>query len=160
MNKISDRLNVLLAEDDANDAFLVQRALDRLKLVKRLIVVQDAERVIQYLRGQAEYVDRTAWPLPDLLILDHWMPRLSGFEALSWLRTDPALVRLPVVVLSGGLTPDQTEAMNNLQAACCSKAIDLADTVRDLQTAVESAFRMVRTARSATLGAQIPARPH
>lgn len=91
---------ILLVEDDSNDVLLIQRAFRKAKLVNPLQVVQDGEAAVLYLGGQGLYADRDRYPLPILMLLDLKLPRLSGLEVLEWLRQQPELRRLLVVVLT------------------------------------------------------------
>jgi CheY-like chemotaxis protein len=91
---------ILLAEDDANDVMLIQRAFQKAGLRNVLKVVRDGDAAIQYLRGDGPYADRDQYPLPFLLLLDLKMPGTDGFEVLEWLRDESQLKRLLVVVLT------------------------------------------------------------
>jgi len=102
---------VLLADDDPNDVFLLQRAFQKTNIANPLRVVRDGEEAMAYLSGQDQYADRQRHPLPVLLLLDLKMPRKSGFEVLRWLRQQAGLKRLPVVVLtSSNQSPDINKA--------------------------------------------------
>jgi CheY-like chemotaxis protein len=91
---------ILLVEDEPNDIFLFERAFKKLDLSGNLQVVSDGEAAISYLTGEGEYADRERFPIPSLVLLDLKLPRISGLEILSWLRQQPGLRRLLVVVLS------------------------------------------------------------
>lgn len=93
--------SVLLVEDDPDDVLLTQRAFRKLGTQVPVRVLRDGEQAVAYLAGQGEYADRGNHPLPDLLLLDLKLPRLSGFEVLEWLRAQPGLRRLPVIILTG-----------------------------------------------------------
>ena len=102
---------VLLAEDDPNDVLLVQRAFQKIKITNPLQVTHDGEEAVAYLSGQVPYADRERHPLPVLLLMDLKMPRMSGLEVLRWLRQQPELRRLPVVLLtSSNQSPDINSA--------------------------------------------------
>jgi DNA-binding response OmpR family regulator len=62
--------------------------------------VEDGEAAVFYLSGEEPYGDRDRYPLPVLILLDLKLPRKSGAEVLEWLREQPELKRLPVVVLT------------------------------------------------------------
>jgi CheY-like chemotaxis protein len=92
---------VLLVEDDPNDILLTQRAFRKANLVHvSLQVVQDGDAAVFYLSGTGKYADRGRHPLPVLMLLDLKLPRRSGHEVLTWLRQQPNLKRLPVIVLT------------------------------------------------------------
>jgi CheY-like chemotaxis protein len=91
---------VLLVEDDTNDALLIQRAMKKANLLNRIVHVDDGEKAVSYLDGSAPYQDRNENPLPVFMLLDLKLPRLSGHEVLSWVRTQPNLRRLPIVILT------------------------------------------------------------
>lgn len=91
---------ILLVEDNPRDVLLIQRAFRKANVAIPLQVVEDGEVAIRYLSGEEPYTDRDRYPLPVLILLDLKLPRKSGAEVLAWLRQQPALKRLPVVVLT------------------------------------------------------------
>jgi CheY-like chemotaxis protein len=91
---------VLVVEDEAADVFLLRRAFSKSRLPVSLHFVHDGQEAINYLRGEEQYADRQANPLPDLILLDIKTPKLNGFEVLGWLRQQPGLKRLPVSIFS------------------------------------------------------------
>jgi len=95
-----EQQTILLAEDDSNQVLLIRRALRKANLMQPLQVVSNGEAAISYLCGEGEYADRERYPLPILFLLDLKMPRKSGLEVLEWLKQQPELKRLPVIVLT------------------------------------------------------------
>lgn len=91
---------ILLAEDNSTDALMVRRAFTKASLRGTLEVADDGDKAVAYLSGQGPFADRARYPLPVLLLLDLKLPRRSGLEVLAWLRQQPGLRRLPVVVLT------------------------------------------------------------
>jgi CheY-like chemotaxis protein len=96
-----NRLKVLLAEDSDIDAFLFQRAVRETGVALNVQLVRDGQEVLDYLRGADRFADRQQFPMPALIILDVKMPRLTGFDVLSWLKAQPGHSSTPVVMLSG-----------------------------------------------------------
>jgi CheY-like chemotaxis protein len=94
------RQPLVVVEDDDNDVVLLQRAFRKSNLLNPLVFLRDGEMARDYLAGRGEYADRAAHPLPVLMLLDLKLPRLSGLELLEWMREQPALRGLPVVILT------------------------------------------------------------
>ena len=92
---------ILLAEDDDNDVLLVQSALREAGVLTPVHVVRDGDEAILYLTGVGKYANRAEYPLPSLLLLDLKMPCKNGFEVLQWIRSEPNLRALRVIVLTG-----------------------------------------------------------
>jgi CheY-like chemotaxis protein len=102
---------ILLAEDDPNDVLLIQRAFQRNHVANPLQVVRDGEEALAYLSGEGTFADRGRHPLPVLMLMDLKMPRKSGLELLEWVRQQPGLKRLPIIVLtSSNQSPDINRA--------------------------------------------------
>ncbi len=93
-------INVLLAEDDPDDRYLIGEALDESRLNIHLYIVEDGEELLDYLHRRGKYADEIQWPTPSLILLDLNMPRKDGREALVEIKADPKLRRIPVVVLT------------------------------------------------------------
>jgi len=94
------RYTLMVVEDDTGEVMLIQRAFEKARVVSPIQIIGDGEEAVAYLSGQGKYADRQVYPLPSLLILVLKLPRRSGFEVLEWLRAQPGLKRLPVVVLT------------------------------------------------------------
>lgn len=90
---------ILYADDDEDAHFLLKRAFTKAGSRGTLLQVKDGSDVIEYLKGQGEFADRTKFPLPDLLLLDLDMP-LSGLDVLAYLSNHPEHRTFPTVVLS------------------------------------------------------------
>lgn len=93
-------LTVLLAEDDHDDAFLMQRALHSLGVTRPLHIVHDGVQAIEYLSGEGAFSDRVTYPPANYVILDLKMPRKDGFQVLEFLKEHPELMVIPTLILS------------------------------------------------------------
>jgi len=90
----------LLAEDSQNDVFLMQQAFKKAGLPNPIQVVSDGQEAISYLKGEGRYSDRAQYPLPMAMLLDLKMARMNGFEVLEWVRKQPNLKRVVVIILT------------------------------------------------------------
>ena len=91
---------ILLAEDEEDYVLLIRHAFSQANIPNPLHVVWNGQEAIAYLKGEGKYSNREEYPLPDLLLLDLKMPRINGFEVLKWIRSQPGLAPLRVLVLT------------------------------------------------------------
>src|SRR5882672_1918306 len=95
-----DNSLILIAEDNENEVILMLRAFEKGNLVNPIQIVKDGDEAIAYLKGEGSYANRQEYQLPELLLLDLNMPRKNGFEVLEWIRNEPSLRLMRVVVLT------------------------------------------------------------
>jgi CheY-like chemotaxis protein len=105
---------ILVAEDQEFEIQILKRSFLKAGISAPLDFVRDGQEAIDYLKGEDQYADRSAHPLPALVLLDLKMPRVDGFDVLTWLRCQEGLRRMPVVVLT-----------NSKQARDIARAYDL-----------------------------------
>jgi len=91
---------ILLAEDRDDDIFLICKAFERAHITYPLYIVRDGEEAINYLAGVGKFSRRAEYPLPSLLLLGLKMPRADGFTVLKWIRSQPSLSSVIVIVLT------------------------------------------------------------
>src|SRR5579862_9146385 len=113
---MSSTLNILVAEDNADDVFLLKEAFRKAGVTSRLLAVSDGVEAVAYLKGEEAYSDRAQCPFPDLLLLDLNMPRMNGFEVLEWVRQEAECNRLVVYVLTASARESDVERAYSLHA--------------------------------------------
>ncbi len=108
-------LEILLVEDNEDDIVLEREALADAKLVNLMSVVRDGEEAMAFLRREGRYQDAQ---VPGLILLDINMPRKNGFEVLNELKADPALVHIPVVMLT--TSDSEADIVKSYAKGACS----------------------------------------
>lgn len=112
----------LLVEDDEDHAALVLRSIRRIARPPLVDRVSDGVEALAFLRGEGSYSERE---LPDVVLLDINLPKLSGHEVLAEIRADEKLSELPVVVLSTSDTEaDRKRAYRNHANSYLVKPLD------------------------------------
>ncbi len=126
---IGEPMEILLVEDNEDDILLEQEALADAKLVNLMSVVRDGEEALAYLRRQGEYENAR---VPGLILLDINMPKKNGFEVLNEIKADPALMHIPVVMLT--TSDNEADIIKSYARGACSfitKPMDF-DKFRDV----------------------------
>jgi CheY-like chemotaxis protein len=93
-------VEVLLIEDNPDDAELTQRALRKQGLANRLVWVRNGALALDFLFARGAYASRNINDTPKLVMLDLGLPKVSGLEVLQQVKADPRTRKIPVVVLS------------------------------------------------------------
>lgn len=96
---------ILIAEDDRADLTLVRHFFNVAGIKQPVVTVSNGEELIDFLRPLCDPETNAQAVRPCLLFLDINMPKVDGFEALEWIRTQPALKDLPVIALSSAIEP-------------------------------------------------------
>jgi CheY-like chemotaxis protein len=104
-------IEILVAEDNPADVYLIREALREYGVQCSLQVVSDGQEVLRILSGEAGDV-----PVVDLVILDLNLPRHDGIEILQRLRDSSTLAHVPVVVLTSSDSPRDRQVATDLGA--------------------------------------------
>jgi CheY-like chemotaxis protein len=91
--------SILLAEDSPQDVEMTIAALKEHSLPGHVVVVSDGVKALDYLYSRGEYENRSPGN-PALVLLDLNMPKVGGLEVLQTIKTDAALKRIPVIMLT------------------------------------------------------------
>ena len=128
-NEVNARsIEILLVEDNPGDARLTIEAMREAKLSNRIHVVEDGVEAMQFLRREGRFGDA---PRPDLILLDLNLPKKDGRAVLAEVKADPALRRIPVVVLTTSRAEEDVLHAYDLHANCyVTKPVDLAQFMK------------------------------
>ena len=107
---------ILLVEDNEDDVFLMKRALKNAGIKNPLRVAEDGQQAMDYLSGIGAYADRTQYPIPALVFLDLKLPMRKGLDVLAWIRKQPHLEGVVVVVLTSSNEPSDLKQSYRLGA--------------------------------------------
>ena len=109
---------ILIAEDDPNDALLLQRAMKKAGVNNPIRIVHDGEEAIAYLEGREPYSDRKTYPFPSFVWLDIKMPKKNGFDVLGWMQAHPKCSIIPCIVWSSSREERDVRVAYRLGANC------------------------------------------
>lgn len=116
-------IEILLVEDNEDDAVLTMEALKEGRVRNNLTWVEDGVAALSYLRREGEYAQA---PRPDLILLDHHMPRKNGLQVLEEIKQDPRLRQIPVVMMTMSSDDHLILKAYDLQVNCyVTKPVDL-----------------------------------
>ena len=142
---MSKPLEVLLVEDDEDDVLLTREALKDSKVIVSMAVAQDGEEALKRLRRQPPF---EAAPIPELILLDLNLPRVSGREVLKELKADPVLKKIPVVVLTTSAADTDVLRCYDLGANCyITKPVDFEQFQRIIKVIDEFWLTIVKLPR-------------
>jgi CheY-like chemotaxis protein len=98
--KANNLIEILIADDDAEDRMLITDALKESRLRNNIQCVENGEELMQLLRNKGKFSDKKKYPLPGIILLDLNMPKMDGREALKEIKADKKLASIPVIVLT------------------------------------------------------------
>ena len=116
-------IEILLVEDNADEAELTMEALQEGKMRTRIHWVEDGEEAMQFLRRKGRHVNA---PRPDLVLLDLRLPKMSGQEVLAEIKQNPLWKRIPVVIMTSSEDEKDILGAYDRHANCyVTKPVDL-----------------------------------
>ncbi|MBU1707073.1 response regulator [bacterium] len=89
-----------MVDDDLDDCQMAAEALKESRVLNPFFTVGDGEECMDFLYHRGKYNDVEKYPTPGLILLDLNMPRKDGRETLKEIKQDPALKRMPIVILT------------------------------------------------------------
>lgn len=97
---MSEKIEILLIEDNQSDAELTIRALQKNGITNQLTHLKDGEEALDYLFARGKYAARSFAEKPKIILLDLKMPKINGLEVLREIKNDERTKMIPVVLLT------------------------------------------------------------
>lgn len=108
-------LAILLVENDPAAAALTREVFKEVGMHRGVTCVPNGDEALKFLRSEANYSDEAH---PDVIFLDLHLPKISGLEVLREIKSNPAWVATPIVVISGSANPAEIRRAYELHASC------------------------------------------
>lgn len=109
-----EAVEILLAEDNPDDAELTIRALKKHNLANRLVWVKDGAEALDFIFSTGQYADRPLSSVPKVILLDLKMPKVDGIEVLRKIKGDERTSHIPVVILTSSAESRDIDACYKL----------------------------------------------
>ncbi len=143
-------VTILMADDDVDDREFARTAMEESRLMNELRFVEDGEELLDYLYRRGAYVEPMSSPRPGLILLDLNMPRRDGREALREIKSDPALRRIPVVILTTSKADEDILRSYDLGANCfISQPVTFEGLIEVVKVLDKHWFQIVELPRTA-----------
>jgi two-component system, response regulator len=119
---------ILLVEDNPDDELLTLRALKKANVANRIEVVRDGAEALDFVFGAGSYSGRDKNEMPQLILLDLKLPKVSGLQVLERIRGDERTKRVPVVILTSSTEPIDIQSGYDLHVnSFVSKPVNFQD---------------------------------
>lgn len=135
MKKMNE-VEILIVEDNPNDAEMALRALKENNLTNRVMVVSDGEKALEFIFATGAFADRKNMKQPKIILLDLKLPKVDGLEVLKKIKDNPDTKIIPVIILTS--SKEESDIIRSYQLGVNSyivKPVDFdkfVDAVRDL----------------------------
>src|SRR2546423_445591 len=107
---------ILIVEDEENDAFFLQTALQKAGLRNPVYLVENGRLALDYLSGAGEFANRKMYPLPSVVFLDLKLPQVNGLAILKWIREQPFLPTMTIVIVTSSSLDEDIDRAYRLGA--------------------------------------------
>jgi CheY-like chemotaxis protein len=129
-----DEKTILLVEDNRDDEELTLRALQQNNILNQVVVAHDGVEALDYLLCRGTYKDRAIQEVPQLVLLDLKLPKMSGLDVLQQIRENPTLQFIPVVIMTSSSEEDDIVSSYRLGAnSYVRKPVDFTNFTKAVQ---------------------------
>ena len=131
-------IDILLVEDNRDDADITLRAIRKTRASTRVLVVRDGQEALDFLFGDGPYAGGNRPDAPRVILLDLKLPKMDGHEVLRRIKRDPRTQSIPVVMLtSSGETRDIEESYRSGANSYIVKPIDFDELVESMRVVAQ-----------------------
>lgn len=129
-------VEILIVEDNLDDAEMALRALKQNKLTNKVLVVGDGEEALDFVFARGKYKERPIAKKPKIILLDLKLPKVDGLEVLKRIKGDEVAKMIPVIVLTS--SKEESDMIESYRLGVNSyiiKPVDFdkfVDAIRDL----------------------------
>ena len=109
-------VEIVLVEDDPNDAELITRSLRKYHLANKIVLLEDGAKALDFLFGKGGWAETPDHVAPKVVLLDVKLPKVNGLEVLGRIKSDPRTRDIPVVMLTSSNQERDVEAAYKLGA--------------------------------------------
>jgi two-component system response regulator len=129
-----DPVQILIVEDNPNDAELTLRALKKHNLANEVYIAGDGEEAIEFIFAKGKFASRNMSKPLKVIFLDLKLPKISGLEVLEKIKSDPSTKKLPVVIITSSKEDPDIKAAYELGTnGYVVKPVDFHDFVKAMQ---------------------------
>jgi two-component system response regulator len=129
-----DPVQILIVEDNPNDAELTIRALKKHNLANEVYIAEDGEEAIDFIFAKGKFASRSKAKQLKVIFLDLKLPKISGLEVLEKIKSDPSTKKLPVVIITSSKEDPDIKAAYALGTnGYVVKPVDFNDFVKVMQ---------------------------
>ncbi len=131
-----NEVEILIVEDNLDDAEMALRALKQNKLTNKVLVVGDGEEALDFVFARGKYKERPIAKKPKIILLDLKLPKVDGLEVLKVIKSDEVARMIPVIVLTS--SKEESDMIESYRLGVNSyivKPVDFdkfVDAIRDL----------------------------
>ena len=142
----ASEIHILLVDDNEGDILLTLEALNEARIINKISVARDGAEALHFLNREAPFKDSER---PDLILLDINLPRMDGTEVLAIIKNDPALRRIPVIMLTtSSAEKDILSAYDNHANCYITKPVDLDHFMEVVRTVEDFWISIVKLPKS------------
>ena len=97
---MTNEIEILLVEDNADDLEMTLHALHKGKVANRIQIARDGAEAMDFIFGEGAFTGRKLETGPKVIMLDLKLPKVDGMEVLARVKKDPRTKQIPVVILT------------------------------------------------------------